>query len=83
LLWATIDSPWVHNVEPTAYLATVEPLRAMDPAVILSTHLPPAAGQTAEFLDMLTSVPASDPFVGPDQRALEAMLATFEPAPAP
>jgi glyoxylase-like metal-dependent hydrolase (beta-lactamase superfamily II) len=83
LLWATIDSPWVHNVEPTAYLATVEPLRAMDPAVILSTHLPPAAGQTAEFLDMLTAVPASDPFVGPDQRALEAMLATFEPAPAP
>jgi glyoxylase-like metal-dependent hydrolase (beta-lactamase superfamily II) len=83
LLWATIDSPWVHNVEPTAYLATVEPLRSLDPAVILSTHLPPAAGQTAEFLDMLTTAPASDRFVGPDQRALEAMLATFEPAPAP
>jgi hypothetical protein len=80
LLWATIDSPWVHTVDPDKYLGTVEPLRAMDPAVILSTHLPPAAGQTAEFLDMLAAAPGSDPFVGPDQRALEEMLAGFEPA---
>jgi glyoxylase-like metal-dependent hydrolase (beta-lactamase superfamily II) len=80
LLWATIDSPWVHAVDPDRYLDTVEPLRAMDPAVILSTHLPPAAGQTEEFLDMLTAAPGSDPFVGPDQHALEQMLAGFEPA---
>jgi hypothetical protein len=80
LLWATIDSPWVHTVDPDKYLGTVQPLREMDPAVILSTHLPPAAGQTAEFLDMLAAAPGSDPFVGPDQRALEEMLAGFEPA---
>jgi len=80
LLWAVIDSPWVHNVDPAKYLGTVEPIRAMDPAVILSTHLPPAAGQTAEFLDMLAAAPGADPFVGPDQRALEEMLAGFEPA---
>jgi glyoxylase-like metal-dependent hydrolase (beta-lactamase superfamily II) len=83
LLWATIDSPWVHNVDQERYLGTVDPLRAMDPAVILSTHLPPAAGQTAEFLGMLAMAPASDPFFGPDQRALEEMLAGFEPASTP
>ena len=83
LLWATIDSPWVHNVDRVAYQGTVEPLRAMDPTVILSTHLPPAAGQTTEFLDMLAMAPGSDPFVGPDQRALEEMLASFEPVGAP
>jgi hypothetical protein len=55
----------------------------MDPTVILSTHLPPAAGQTTEFLDMLAMAPGSDPFVGPDQRALEEMLASFEPVGAP
>ncbi len=80
LLWATIDSPWVHLVDPVKYLETVESLRAMDPAVILSTHLPPAAGQTSVFLDMLATAPAADPFVGPDQHALEEMLASFEPA---
>jgi glyoxylase-like metal-dependent hydrolase (beta-lactamase superfamily II) len=79
LLWAVIDSPWVQNVDPAKYLGTVDPIRAMDPTVILSTHLPPAAGQTAEFLDMLAAAPGADPFVGPDQRALEEMLAGFEP----
>lgn len=84
LLWATVDSPWVHNVDVAAYRATIEPLRAMDPTVILSSHLPPARGRVPEFLDMLTAAPAAVPFVGPDQRALEEMLAAFEPgAPAP
>jgi glyoxylase-like metal-dependent hydrolase (beta-lactamase superfamily II) len=80
LLWATIDSPWVHNTDNAAYLRSLQPLREMDPAVILSSHLPPASGRTAEFIDLLATAPHADPFVGPDQRALEEMLATFEPA---
>jgi glyoxylase-like metal-dependent hydrolase (beta-lactamase superfamily II) len=82
LLFATVDSPWVHVVDPTKYLGTVQQLRIMDPAVILSTHLPPATGHTAEFLEMLTAAPQADPFVAPDQHALEEMLGTFEPAKA-
>jgi Metallo-beta-lactamase superfamily len=82
LLWATIDSPWVHTVDATKYLDTVRPLQAMDPRAILSTHLPPAMGQTKDFLDMLTEAPRSDPYVGPDQRAMEEMLASFEPVTA-
>jgi glyoxylase-like metal-dependent hydrolase (beta-lactamase superfamily II) len=82
LLWATVDSPWVHTTEPARYLETVQPLRAMDPAVICSTHLPPAVGHTAEFLEMLAAAPHADPFVGPDQHALEQLLASFEPATA-
>ena len=80
LLWATIDSPGVHTTDRAGFLRTVEPLRAMNPELILSTHLPPAAGQTTEFLDMLAEAPAADPFVGPDQHALEELLATFDPA---
>lgn len=82
LLWATIDSPWVHTTDPGRYLSTIQPLQAMDPAVILSTHLPPATGQTQELLDMLAAAPHADPFVGPGQRALEELLASFEPASA-
>jgi hypothetical protein len=52
----------------------------MNPLRLLSTHLPPAAGRTSAYLDMLATAPATDPFVGPDQAALEAMLASFEPA---
>ncbi|MFD9368824.1 MBL fold metallo-hydrolase [Streptomyces sp. NPDC060020] len=78
-LWASVDSPWVQVVDPDRFLATVEPLRAMDPQTILCTHLPPAVGQTARFIDTLAALPGIDAFTGPDQAALEQMLARFEP----
>lgn len=46
--------------------------------VSLSSHLPPAHGLLAELSDMLAAAPDAGPFVGPDQQALEQMLATFE-----
>jgi glyoxylase-like metal-dependent hydrolase (beta-lactamase superfamily II) len=78
LLWAAVDSPWVHNTDTARYLRTIQPLRAMDPTVILSTHLPPAVGCTSEFLEILAAAPHAGPFVGPDQHALEEILANFE-----
>ncbi|WP_446221938.1 MBL fold metallo-hydrolase [Nocardia sp. IBHARD005] len=78
-LWAAVDSPWVHLVDESKYLATVSELRAFDPRQILSTHLPPAPGRTSEYLDMLAEAPRVAPYVGPDQAALEQMLASFEP----
>ncbi|MGW7289700.1 hypothetical protein ACWGH4_29955 [Streptomyces sp. NPDC054847] len=44
LLWATVDSPWIHNVDTAKYLAGVQPLREMAPEAVLSTPLPPAVG---------------------------------------
>ncbi|MFD3458213.1 MBL fold metallo-hydrolase [Nocardia fluminea] len=78
-LWAAVDSPWVHVVDERKYLATVSAVRAFDPQLILSTHLPPARGRTSENWDMLADAPHAAPFVGPDQAALEQMLASFEP----
>jgi len=83
LLWAAVDSPWVHNADTDGYRQTVRSLRAVDPDLILSTHLPPAAGLGDRLFDMLAAAPGSNPFVGPDQQALQAMLATFEPGSAP
>jgi len=83
LLWATVDSPWIHVADRDAYMRTVEPLRAMEPETILSSHLPPVVGGTSACLDMLAVAPLADPYVGPDQRALEEMLAGFEPAAPP
>ena len=83
LLWAAIDSPWVHNTDARRYLQTVRALQAIDPAVILSTHLPPALGLGTQLFDMLANAPDADPFVGPDQQALQQMLASFEPAAVP
>ena len=83
LLWATVDSPWVHNVDSARYLKTVRAMQELDADVVLSTHLPPAIGLGTQLFDMLAAAPGADPFVGPDQEALRHMLASFEPALAP
>ena len=82
LLWATVDSPWVHLTDPNVFLGTVQPLRELNPDLVLSTHLPPIVGRTSECFEMLAQAPQAAPFVGPDQRALEEMLAGFEPVVA-
>lgn len=81
-LWATVDSPWVSGVDRTRFQATLAPLRALDPEVVLCTHLPPARRAMPRLLDMLAGAPDADTFVGPDQAALEQMLAGLEPVPA-
>jgi glyoxylase-like metal-dependent hydrolase (beta-lactamase superfamily II) len=79
-LWATVDSPWVTGVDRTAFRTSLDPLRRLNPPVVLSSHLPAAHHATARLLDMLEQAPDTDPYVGPDQAALEAMLAELEPA---
>jgi flavorubredoxin len=79
LFWASVDSPWVQYVDRDRFLTSMQPLRQADPETILSTHLPPATGRTAELFDMVAAAPGLEPFVGPDQAALEQLLATFEP----
>jgi len=73
--WASGDNPWVHMVEPGLFRQALEKVRQMDPAMILSGHLPPARGKTLWLLELLATVPASTPFVAPNQAALEQILA--------
>ncbi|MCT4354801.1 MBL fold metallo-hydrolase [Streptomyces sp. Je 1-79] len=83
LLWATVDSPWVHVVDPEKYRATMTTLQGMNPEIVLSTHLPPAVRMTRRMIETITMAPDADPFVGPDQAGLEQMLASFEPGGLP
>ena len=80
-LWVTVDSPWVAGVDRAQFGASLAPLRAMDPEVVLSTHLPPARKAMPRLLGMLAATPGAGAFVGPDQAMLEAMLAQHEPVP--
>jgi hypothetical protein len=75
LLWAGADSPWVATADPARFAATYQGLRSFAPDLVLSTHLPPARGCFPRLLDFLDRAPHIEPFVGPDQAALEAMLA--------
>lgn len=82
LLWAAIDSPWVQSVDLQKFGATVDTYRRLDPSAVFSTHLPPAVGLNDALFEMLGEAPNTPDFVGPDQAALEALLASFEMAPA-
>jgi hypothetical protein len=83
LRWATIDSPWVHGVDRAAFAASLAEVRAIEPTMVCSSHLPPAPGSMLSFFtESLAMAPAADPFVGPDQAFLEAMLASMPEPPA-
>jgi hypothetical protein len=75
VFWATVDSPWLHKVDRVAFAGELDAIREMTPTLILSSHLPPAPGQMTErLLASLAAAPGAQPFVGPNQTALEQML---------
>jgi hypothetical protein len=64
-------------VDRGVFAADLDRIRALEPSMVLSSHLPPAQGATAErLLGALAAVPDAPAFVGPDQAALEEMLAS-------
>ena len=82
--WTTVDSPWLHKVDEGKFAAELNVIRQMEPDVVLSSHLPPATSMTDTLLQALVDASQAEPFVGPNQAALEAMLAQMTgSAPAP
>jgi flavorubredoxin len=78
VFWATVDSPWLHKVDRRKLSAELDAIRKMAPAMVLSSHLPPAPGRMTErLLESIESVPDARPFVGPDHAAFEQMLAAM------
>jgi flavorubredoxin len=75
VFWATLDAPWLHKVDRDAFAKELDRVRRMAPRMILSSHLPAAPGDMTErLLASLAAAPTAEPFVGPDQPALEQML---------
>lgn len=75
VFWATVDSPWLHKVDKDAFARELDGIRRMEPKMVLSGHLPAAPGDMTErLLASLAAAPTAQPFVGPDQAALQQML---------
>ena len=73
-IWATIDAPWLHIVDKALFAKNSNIIRDMSAVHVLSAHLPAAYNMTDTLLDNLSAVPGAEPFIGPDQKALEEML---------
>jgi hypothetical protein len=73
--WATVDAPWLPLVDEARYEKALREVAAMGPTSVLSAHLPPATGMVEALTDYLFQARTAAPFIGPDQTALEAMMA--------
>jgi len=74
ITWTTIDAPWLEIADRSQWNLSLHRVRSLEPGVILSSHLPPAAGITETLLKHLASAFAATPFTGPDQAALESSM---------
>jgi len=83
VVWATLDAPWLHKTDRGVLARELEAVRTMAPTMVLSSHLPVAPGRmTDRLLSSLAAAPGAQPFTGPNQAALERMLAARTEAPA-
>jgi glyoxylase-like metal-dependent hydrolase (beta-lactamase superfamily II) len=73
--WATVDAPWLHGMAPATIDKALGGFRDLAPERVLSSHLPPAEGLLDTMAAHLTAAIDAPAFVGPDQAALEAMMA--------
>ena len=77
-----MDSPWLHKVDEGTFAKELNKIRSMEATMILSSHLPAARGDmTEQLLASLALAPSAQPFVGPDQAALEQMLKEMTEGP--
>lgn len=72
--WGAVDAPWLRSVDSRKLAASVEFVRGLEPRVVLSSHLPRAERMLDTLVGHLLAVQRAQPFVGPDQSALEGML---------
>jgi flavorubredoxin len=73
--WASIDAPWLRWTDPARFGKALDIVRGLDPSLVVSSHLPPARDMLSTLLSNLAAAPEAPAFVGPDQAALEAMMA--------
>jgi flavorubredoxin len=76
--WATFDSPWTRLVDRTLFGEALDEVRRMDPATVLTSHLPPVTGRVDQLLKVISTVPDAEPFVPPDAAAFQEIVAQLQ-----
>jgi ODP family beta lactamase len=80
-IWAGIDAPWLGSLDETAFGRTLDRIERLDPATIISGHLPEAAGMTRTLVSYLDGIRSTGPADGPDHALIDQIVAESAPAP--
>jgi flavorubredoxin len=75
-----LNHPWATTVDARAFAAAIGRLRALDPAVLLSSHGAIARDECAVLLDEAARLPGMEPLVPPDQATFEARRCELSPS---
>lgn len=78
-VWAHIDAPWIAGVDAGTFARSLDLYRRLAPAVVLSSHLPPAPGMAERLFDLLVSARGAGPAPTVDA---ETILARAAPPPS-
>jgi len=77
-IWAGIDAPWLGSLDGSAFGKTLDRIARLDPAAIISGHLPEAAGMTETLVGYLDGIRAAGPSDGPDHALIDQVVADAE-----
>jgi glyoxylase-like metal-dependent hydrolase (beta-lactamase superfamily II) len=73
--WAGVDAPWLRLVDARLFDRTAADICGLRPRAVLGSHLPPAMDMLDPLLGHLRAARDAPAFTGPDQAALEQMMA--------
>jgi flavorubredoxin len=68
-------SPWSTMVDQAQFDRVLEGFRRLEAKTIVSCHSPVSHGLIDRMLKVYSGLPSMEPFVGPDQATLDAMMA--------
>jgi len=73
--WASIDAPWLGMIDIDKFGTILTAIEQLNAKTVLSSHLPPAVNMNKILLNNLADAYRAPSFVGPDQQALEKLMA--------
>ena len=74
LMWAAIDAPWLGRVDQDKLGRTLSAIERLDPAVLLTGHLPVARGGVGRLTRILASAYGRGTEQAPDGLSIERLL---------
>lgn len=80
LTWSSIDAPWLAEADIEAFARTLAAIDRLNPAIVLSSHLPPVRGGAGQLTRILSEGRIRARTEAPDPLHLTQIAAAFAPS---
>ncbi|AOS64620.1 MBL fold metallo-hydrolase [Actinoalloteichus hymeniacidonis] len=77
-LFTRANAPWTALADQAKWDRSLDEIRRLGPATVLSSHSPTAHDRTQELIETVLAVPSMDPWLPEEDLEVEAVLARYE-----